>query len=337
MNGGHSPIFLTGGIRGACQKKGECPTFTQCDLIVSMGDLLEPFVALRGAAVLDGGLATELEARGLVLDDALWSARALIDAPELLAAVHRDYLEAGADVISTATYQATIPAVTARVLLSGVALACRERDAFWEPRARDGVRARPLVAASMGSYGAFLADGSEYRGDYGLDIDALAAWHRPRLRVLEESAADLLAFETIPSLVEAEAIVRLLAESDGPPAWLSFQARSAEHLADGQPVEAAAALADRCPRIVAVGVNCVAPALVAPLLARFAATTTKPLAAYPNCGDTWDAAARRWVASGSAVAFRDLVPRWRAAGARLIGGCCRTTPADIRTIAAALD
>jgi homocysteine S-methyltransferase len=287
--------------------------------------------------VLDGGLATELEAHGVDLDDPLWSARALIDAPEVVAAVHRDYLEAGADIIATATYQATIPAVTARELLSGVTLACRERDAFWEQRERDDARPRPLVAGSIGSYGAFLADGSEYRGDYGLDVDTLAAWHRPRLRLLETSGADLLAFETIPSLVEAEAIVRLLAESAGPPAWLSFQARSAEHLADGALVEAAAALAERCPRILAIGVNCVAPAVVAPLLARFAAATAKPLAAYPNRGDVWNAASRTWIASGTAVAFDGLVQGWRAAGARLIGGCCRTTPADIRAISAALD
>ena len=302
-----------------------------------MVDLLEPFIARRGAVVLDGGLATELEARGLVLDDRLWSARALIDAPGTVAAVHRDYLEAGADVIATATYQATVPALTARVLLSGVTIACRERDAFWGQRAPDGVRARPLVAASIGSYGAFLADRSEYRGEYGLDADALAAWHRPRLRLLEASGADLVAFETIPSLVEGEAIVRLLAESAGPPAWLSFQARSAEALADDAPIEDAAALAESCPRIVAVGVNCVAPALVRPLLARFAAATMKPLVAYPNRGDEWDAASRRWIASGTAVALDGLVQGWRAAGARLIGGCCRTTPADIRAIVAALD
>jgi homocysteine S-methyltransferase len=300
-------------------------------------DLLQPFIARRGAAVLDGGLATELEARGLDLDDPLWSARALIDAPDVVAAVHRDYLEAGTDIIATATYQATMPAVTAHEILSGVTLACRERDAFWEQRERDGARPRPLVAASIGSYGAFLADGSEYRGDYGLDVDALAAWHRPRLRLLEGSGADLVAFETIPSIVEAEAIVLLLAESDGPPAWLSFQARNAEDLADGAPVEAAAALAERCPRILAVGVNCVSPALVAPLLARLASATAIPLAAYPNRGDAWDVASRRWIASGTAVAFDGLVQGWRAAGARLIGGCCRTTPADIRAIAAALD
>jgi len=309
-------------------------------------DPFKPFVALRGAAVLDGGFATELEARGLVLDDPLWAARALIDAPEVVGSVHRDYLEAGADVIETATYQATIEGLTARglsareaadVLRLGVTLACRERDAFWDRSASDGARARPLVAASIGSYGAFLADGSEYRGDYGRDVAELAAWHRPRLRLLEESGADLLAFETIPSLVEAEAIVRALAESGGPPAWISFQARDEASLADGSPVEAAVATVHRSPRVVAVGVNCVPPALVTPLLARFAAATAKPLVAYPNRGDDWNAVTRRWIGSGHAVAIDRRAPDWRAAGARLIGGCCGTSPADIRALAAALD
>jgi homocysteine S-methyltransferase len=296
--------------------------------------------------VLDGGLATELEARGVGLDDPLWSARALIDAPTIVAAVHRDYLEAGADVIETATYQATLPGLTARglsardadhLLRSGVTLACRERDAFWERRAPSARRARPLVAASIGSYGAFLADGSEYRGGYGQSVDALAAWHRPRLRLLEDGGADLLAFETIPSLVEVDAIVRLLGETHGPPAWLSFQAKSEHALADGSDVHTAAALAGSCTRLVAVGVNCVSPAIVAPLLARCASVTTKPLVAYPNRGDIWDSATRRWIASGTTIALDRLAPAWRDAGARLIGGCCGTTPADVRAIAAALE
>jgi len=306
----------------------------------------EPFWKRRGAAVLDGGLASELEARGLVLDDPLWSARALIEAPETIAAVHRDYLEAGADVVSTATYQASIPGLAARglsmreaqdVLASGVALARRERDAFWDRRPAGGARARPLVAASIGSYGAFLADGSEYRGDYDIDANALAAWHRPRLRLLEASGADLLAVETIPSIVEAAAIVLLLAESDGPPAWVSFQARDDTSLADGAPVESAVALCERSRRVVAVGVNCVAPRLVDPLLARCARATAKPLVAYPNRGGTWDAASKRWIDGDAAIAWDRLAPAWRDAGARLIGGCCRTTPADIRAIATSLE
>jgi homocysteine S-methyltransferase len=291
----------------------------------------QAFVQRRGAAVLDGGFATELEARGLSLDHPLWSARALIEAPQVVAAVHRDYLDAGADVIETATYQATAP----ELLTAGVRLACRERDAFWE-REPDGDRARPLVAASIGSYGASLANGAEYRGDYGLDAATLADWHRPRLRVLEGTGADVLAFETIPSLVEAQAIARLLSESDGLPAWVSFQARDTERVADGSPIEEAVAAVAPAPRVLAVGVNCLAPELVTPLLARCAAATSKMLIAYPNRGDVWDPTTRSWIDRGASVDFKRFVPEWIAAGARIVGGCCRTTPADIRVIAAAL-
>jgi len=290
----------------------------------------------RAFALLDGGLATELEARGFQLNDRLWSARALLDAPERIAAIHRDYLDAGADVITTATYQATIPGFVARgrsetearrLLVSGVGLAVAARDA---------VNARALVAASIGSYGAYLADGSEYSGAYGLSIEALMNWHRPRLRLLEGSGADLLAFETIPSLAETDAIVRLLAERDGPPAWISFQGRDATRLADGAAVAKAAAIAELSPRVAAVGINCVPPERIEPLLRLLATATSKPLVAYPNRGDAWDAFERRWVVRGSPVDFASLVPVWRSAGARLIGGCCRTTPADIRTIASSL-
>jgi homocysteine S-methyltransferase len=292
----------------------------------------EPFLERRGVVVLDGGLATELEARGLSLDHPLWSARALAEAPEAVGRVHRDYLEAGADVIETATYQATDP----DLLAAGVALAVRERDRFREREPAGGARMRPLVAASIGSFGASLANGAEYRGDYGLEVEALAAWHRPRLRVLEGTGADLLAFETIPSFVEAGAIVRLLAETEGPPAWVSFQARDARLLADGTPIEDALVVVERAPRVLAAGVNCVSPRLVAPLLARCATATSKILVAYPNRGGSWDAASRTWAARGGDVDFAPLVGEWRAAGACLIGGCCRTTPADIRTIAASL-
>ena len=283
--------------------------------------------------VLDGGLASELEARGFPLNDRLWSARAIVDAPALLAAIHRDYLDAGADVVTTATYQATIPGYLARgltedeardAILEGVALTLRERDAR-KPGA--------LVAASIGGYGAFLADGSEYRGDYGLSVEALVAWHRPRVRLLEGSGADLLAFETIPSLAEVEAIVRLLAESAGPPSWISLQARDDAHLADGSAIAEAASIAARAHRVVAVGVNCVPPDRVEPLLRVLRAATPRPLVAYPNRGDLWDAIGRRWIPRGHPIDWAADVPAWTSAGARLIGGCCRTTPDDVRAIA----
>jgi homocysteine S-methyltransferase len=308
-----------------------------------MGDPFSSFLARRGAAILDGGLATELERRGLDLADPLWSARALLERPALVELVHRDYLAAGADVITTVTYQATVPGLLARglteadaveLLRAGVTIACRARDAYARSLPED--RDPPLVAASIGSYGAFLANGAEYRGGYGLSVDALAGWHRPRARVLEASGTDLLAFETIPAREEIDAIVRVLEEADGPPAWISFSARDGHTIADGTPVELAATIAAASPRVVAVGVNCVAPELVSPLLRRIRSAVDKPLVAYPNRGDVWDSVARGWILRGAHADYGALAVEWRGLGARIIGGCCGTRPADIRAIAEAL-
>ena len=310
-----------------------------------MRDPFAPFVARRGAVLLDGGHATELERLGVDLSDPLWSARALLDAPDSILRVHRDYLEAGADVIASATYQATVSGLEARglprgraeaVLRSGVDLARRARDAHAETGDGGDGRPRPLVAASIGSYGAFLANGAEYRGGYGLSVEALAAWHRPRVRLLEGSGADVLAFETVPSATEAEAIVRVLGETDGPPAWISFSARSASAISEGTPLEEAIAIAEAAPRVLAVGFNCVSPELVLPLLARARPRTGKRLVVYPNRGDTWDPVSRGWIVRGVPVDFEALAPVWRDAGATLIGGCCRTTPADVRAMASGL-
>ncbi len=307
-----------------------------------MKNLWESRLAGGRALVLDGGLATELERRGADLSDALWSARVLVDAPEQIAAVHLDYLRAGADVLITASYQASLEGFQQR------GLQAEQVFRLWQlsvelaleavARFQQEVQAvqRPLVAASIGPYGAFLADGSEYRGDYGVGCAALAAWHRPRMRVLAGTAADLLACETIPCLEEARALTQLLPEFAPMTAWLSFSCRDGERLASGEPWAEAVALAEACPQVVAVGVNCTAPREVEPLLAAAAALTCKPLLCYPNSGEQWDAERRCWLEGTGLTDFAEPARRWYAAGARLIGGCCRTTPADIAAIARAL-
>ncbi len=199
-----------------------------------------------------------------------------------------------------------------------------------------GDRPFPLVAASIGCYGAFLHDGSEYRGDYGLSVRALIDWHRPRLEALIEAKPDLLAFETIPCLVEAEAILRLLEEFPGIPAWVSFSCRDERHLCHGELFADVIGMLDAGKSIVAVGVNCTAPRHVEGLLRSAAGRTDKPLVAYPNSGEPWDAARHHWVATSDATDWGAAARRWRDAGARLIGGCCRTTPATIRELTQAL-
>lgn len=308
--------------------------------------LFDRFSARHGVTILDGALATELERRGAVLNDALWSARLLIDNPDLIYQVHYDYLLAGADVISSASYQATFAGfarlglsrdMAAALMYRSVGLALAARDDFWADPAHRRDRERPLVAASLGPYGAYLADGSEYRGNYGLSIEQLADFHRPRLAVLAAAGADLLACETIPCQEEGEALVTLLAEFPGTPAWLAFSCRSESELSDGGPFAEAAALANRSDQIVAVGVNCTAPRYVEALLRIARAVTAKPLLCYPNSGEAWDPLHHCWLGNSGVTDFGVPSQRWRAAGASLIGGCCRTTPEDIRAIRRSLN
>ncbi len=284
------------------------------------------------ALIADGGLATELEARGHDLSDALWSARLLVDAPQEIAAVHTAFYRAGAMIATTASYQASFEAFarsgisrdeTTRLLRRSVELAKTARDEV-------GGRGR-WVAASVGPYGAALADGSEYRGRYGLSVKQLENWHRPRLEVLADAGADVLALETIPDVDEAEALVNLV-RSVGGPAWLSYTIDGA-HTRAGQPLADAFAVAAGVPEIVALGVNCCSPDDVLPAIA-LARETGKPVIVYPNRGERWDDIERTWV--GPSRFSPTLGIQWAAAGARVIGGCCRVRPTDIAQLAATL-
>ncbi|MFI6876377.1 homocysteine S-methyltransferase [Streptomyces sp. NPDC050400] len=287
-----------------------------------------------GVTVLDGGLSNQLAAAGCELGDALWSARALAEAPEAVVAAHRAYYEAGASVAITASYQATFEgfaehgidhARAAELMALSVELA--------RTAARDAGADRPLwVAASAGPYGAMLADGSEYRGRYGLSVAELEAFHRPRLDVLAAAGPDALALETVPDTDEARALLRAV-RGLGVPAWLSYSVEGG-HTRAGQPLEEAFALAADVDEIVAVGVNCCAPQDAEAAVRTAARVTGKPVVVYPNSGERWDAGARAW--TGRATFEPELIEGWRRAGARLIGGCCRVGPAAVARIAAAV-
>ncbi|UKY38422.1 homocysteine S-methyltransferase [Pantoea dispersa] len=290
--------------------------------------------------ILDGALATELEARGCDLADTLWSAKVLMENPELIYQVHYDYFAAGANVAITASYQATPLGFAARGLDSGqasalirqsVALAQRARDDY---RAASGSEAPLLVAGSVGPYGAYLANGAEYRGDYALPAAEMKDFHRPRVAALLEAGVDLLACETLPSFGEIQALVSLLAEFPHSSAWFSFTLRDAQHLSDGTPLSKVAEVINAAPQVVAVGLNCVALESVTPALQTLQALTDKPLLVYPNSGEQYDAVSKSWHSAPSGCTLHDKFPEWQQAGARLIGGCCRTTPQDIAAIAA---
>ncbi|GAA1931530.1 homocysteine S-methyltransferase [Nocardioides lentus] len=280
--------------------------------------------------VLDGGLATLLERRGHDLASALWSARLLRDDPGALEAAHAEFFAAGAEVAITASYQASFEGFAALGLDADAAASLMRRSVEVAVAARDAVAPDGWVAASVGPYGAVLADGSEYRGDYDLDVAGLRAFHRPRLEVLAAAGADVLAVETVPCLAEVEAV---LAELDGlgHPAWLSLSA-DGDRTRAGEPLAEAFAMAADVAEVVAVGVNCTAPGDVAAAVPLAAAQ--RPAVVYPNSGQTWDAAARAWTGT-SAFAPED-VRGWVDAGARLVGGCCRVGPEDVAALRAAL-
>jgi homocysteine S-methyltransferase len=308
-----------------------------------MPNPIERSLAAQDVLVLDGALATELERRGADLRDPLWSARCLIEQPDLIRTVHRDYFDAGADVATTATYQATFEGFAARgiareeaarLMRSAVRLALEARDEFCAAQGRGAGRLRPLVAASVGPYGAMLADGSEYRGRYPVSDADLERFHRPRMQLLAASGADLLACETIPCLREALILARLIALQPAMTGWISFSCRDGARNAEGEDIGACAAALAPFAAIGAIGVNCTRPEYVAELLGRLRASTDKPLVAYPNSGERYDAAARAWHGTAHVRPFADFAQDWYAAGARLIGGCCRTTPEDIRALRA---
>ncbi len=303
-------------------------------------DPIADLLTRQPALILDGGLATELEVRGHRLDARLWSAVLLSRDPEAIGRLHTDYLEAGADCVVSASYQATLEGFgvagygrerAERLLASSVEIALVARDRFWSGY-RDKNRERPLVAASVGPYGAYLADGSEYTGDYDLDEAGLHAFHARRLHLLASAGPDLLACETIPSRAEARALARLLRETPGPPAWLSFSCRDDRRISDGTELARVLEELEPVERIVAVGVNCLAPELVAPLLRRAREATDRPLVAYPNSGELWDAQQKRWYSGDSSVEIAARSHEWLDAGARVLGGCCRTGPEDVRRL-----
>jgi homocysteine S-methyltransferase len=277
------------------------------------------------------------------IDGNLWSAMLLRSNPRAIVDATRAFLDAGARIVTTASYQASREGLTATgltdaeadaLILSSVTLARRACDEVLVTHPDAPV---PLVAASIGPYGAILHDGSEYRGDYALGRDALRAFHAQRLAVLDSSDADLLACETIPSAAEAAVLAELLRDARLS-AWISFSCRDGSHLADGTPLTAAAAGFADHPQVLAVGVNCVPPERVVPLIRTLrAAVPGKSIVVYPNSGETYSAADNRWLGTANPLQCRHAVDAWLAAGATLVGGCCRIGPTHIAAMSEALN
>ena len=288
----------------------------------------------RRALLIDGGLSTALEQRGAVFDSPLWTGQTLLDAPEKIVQAHRDFVDAGADVIITASYQlsrAGFERLGRSVAEADQALIASVRAGF------DAVQgSSALVAASVGPYGAILHDGSEYRGNYGLTRDELVDFHVERLKVLAQASPDLFAIETIPDLLEVEALVIALESAPHIPAWLSVTIGPDGRLWSGGSLTDVVRAVTGSPQIVALGLNCLDPDLVEPALAELRDATDLPLVVYPNAGGTWSAQTGEW--SVRPCEFTPAMGRaWLAAGASAIGGCCGVGSLALTTLGQALE
>ena len=289
--------------------------------------------------LLDGGLSNVLEARGWDLNHKLWTARLLDQHPEAIIQAHLDYLEAGAQCITTASYQASIPGLiqagfsrpeAIRLLEKSTELAEAAVERFLENHTPT---ARPLIAASIGPYGAYLADGSEYRGNYGVSDKALEDFHRERIEVLARTRADILAVETIPSLSEAKVLASILASVDKP-AWVSFSCRDEVHLNDGSTIAESVSVFRNHPTVFAVGVNCTKPAYISGIIQSIKDTgIDKRIVVYPNSGEAYNANTKTWMGLSEPLSFAQMCQEWHAQGASIIGGCCRIGPEQITGIA----
>jgi homocysteine S-methyltransferase len=288
--------------------------------------------------LLDGGLSNVLEARGWDLNHKLWTAHLLDQHPEAIIRAHLDYLEAGAQCITTASYQASLPGLIAagyskesaiRLLEISTELAEAAVEKFMDTHAPEK---RPLIAASVGPYGAYLADGSEYRGNYGVSAEVLFSFHRERIEVLAGTGADVLAVETIPSLPEAKVLATILLQVDKP-AWISFSCRDEEHLNDGATIAEAVSIFRDHPSVFAVGVNCTKPAYISGIIRSIRhAGIEKHIVVYPNSGEAYNANTKTWLGLSEPLSFARMYREWHAQGADIIGGCCRIGPEQIKSV-----
>jgi homocysteine S-methyltransferase len=289
--------------------------------------------------VIDGGLSNQLESQGCDLNHRLWSARLLDSKPDAIKQVHLTYLEAGARCLITSSYQASFPgfmalghdrATAETLILKSVTLA---QEAIEDFRTLHPNRYPPLVAASIGPYGAFLSDGSEYSGHYGLSDEELTEFHQPRIELLDTSGADFFACETMPSFQEAKVLAEILNGTEKP-AWMSFSCKDERHLNDGTPIEDCAAFFASYPGVFAIGVNCTAPNLISPLIRAIKRKSgDKKVVVYPNSGEIYHAASKTWSGSSDLSFCQLMVDEWLDLGADIIGGCCRMGPDYIKAIA----
>ncbi len=291
--------------------------------------------------ILDGGFATELEKKGYNLNDRLWSAKMIAEAPEAIRDVHLSYLNAGADCIITSSYQATVPGFAAAgyskkeavdLIGKSVRIAVDAIKIFNDSSPGMSNRPEPFFAASAGCYGAYLANGSEYRGDYHLDHAGYKMFHRERVDILVEAGAEIIAFETFPSMEEAEAVAELMDQYSGIEYWIVFTVKDAVSTSHGDNFKECIKLLHERKNLIAAGINCSSPQFITPVLDSLEPLYKNNFAVYPNSGEHYHNECSCWEDDPTASDYRRLAEEWYSKGARLIGGCCRTGPGDIAKI-----
>lgn len=289
----------------------------------------------KNLLVIDGSFASELEKGGLNLCDSLWSAKALYENQKLVKKVHENYFESGADIVITGSYQAHIQGFlnkgfTHEKAIELLKLSVKLAKAAKEKYLTKNKGRKLAVAASVGPYGAYLADGSEYKGNYKLKVKELEEFHEEKFCVLASEQPDFFAFETIPSIDEAQAYVNLLKKYENISGWFTFSCKDEKHICEGVEIKECVKLIDKIPQVEAVGVNCTRPEYIESLIKEIKKATDKAVAVYPNTGENYDPKTKTW--SGSPVDFTKYAKKWYESGAKLIGGCCRTSPKEIKEI-----
>ncbi len=291
--------------------------------------------------VIDGSMSTALEKLGANLNSRLWTAKALARTPELVKQVHLDYFRAGADCGITCSYQATIPGLMengyteeeAKALIArSVSVFLEARDEWWEAEGKASGRAWPLCLAGIGPYGAYLADGSEYRGKYGIGRAKLRAFHQERMEILWNAGADLLLIETQPSLEEA-LVEAQIAEELGADYWVSFSCRDGKHIHEGDLLrDCAEALSVDHPHLKMIGVNCTKPEYIGELIGELKGAAALPVAVYPNSGEEYDPLTKTWHGQADQKSFGEYALDYFRRGADAVGGCCTTVDTHIRQV-----
>ena len=294
------------------------------------------YTELYSPVIIDGGLSNVLEDLGCDLNNELWVANLLTTNPEALIKTHLAYLEAGAQIISTSSYQATIPGFmklgyskedSETFILKSVELAETAINIYLKNHTPNK---RPLIAGSIGPYGAYLADGSEYRGDYKISDVDLRDFHKKRIELFDNSSCDILAFETIPSYQEAKVINELIQHCKTP-SWVSFSCKNGREINDGTSIARAASIFDKNENIFAVGVNCTAPKHISSLITELKSVIgNKNVLVYPNSGEVYDAKSKTWNGTSDPVKFSEICKHWIQLGVNLVGGCCRIGPSHIK-------